>query len=85
MATIGARYGIGGRRSGPRRVLSSASSERFSLRYPARNTTRITLSSSDGWPDRGPIESVSRAPLTSLPNTNVSSRSTMPTAAQVYL
>ena len=65
IATIGARYGSGGSCSGPIRVLSSARSARFSDRYPARKTTRITLSSSDGCPDSGPIERVSRAPLTS--------------------
>ena len=67
------------------RALSSASSERFSDRYPARKTTRITFSSSDGCPDSGPIESVRRAPLTSLPNTNVSSSNAIPAAAHVYL
>ena len=85
IATMGARYGIGGRRIGPMRVLSSASSERFSERYPARNTTRMTFRSSDGWPESGPTESVSLAPLTSLPSTNVSARSAMPAAAHVYL
>ena len=70
---------------GPIRVLSSASSERFSDRYAARNTTRITFSSSDGWPDSGPMDSVSLAPLTSLPNTKVSSSRAMPAAAHVYL
>ena len=85
MATIGARYGSGGSRSGPIRVFSSARSARFSDRYPARNTTRITLRSSDGWPESGPIERLSRAPLVSEPNTKTSSRSAIPAAAHVYL
>ena len=45
---------MGGSRSGPTRVLSSMSSARFSDRYPARNTTRITLRISDGWPATRP-------------------------------
>ena len=45
----------------------------------------MTFSSSEGWPDSGPIESVRRAPLTSEPSTNVASRRAMPAAAHVYL
>ena len=45
----------------------------------------MTFSSSDGWPDSGPMDSVSLAPLTSLPNTKVSSSRAMPAAAHVYL
>ena len=45
----------------------------------------MTFRNSDGWPLNGPIWSVRRWPLTSVPNTNVSSSKPTPAAAHVYL
>ncbi len=57
------------------RTRASASRTLFSARYAAKKTTRMTLSSSDGWPLNGPSDSVRREPLTSEPKTKVSARS----------
>ena len=65
--------------TGPtRRTRASARSTRFSARYAAKKTTRMTLRSSDGCPLNGPMVSVRREPLTSDPKTNVSARRTRP-------